>query len=213
MLGCAAFVYVYPRHWAAGLVVASSSVLLILFTAARRRIKQKGGIGLWFRWTKLRLRPAMTEKAKGRKAADIAGVVGAIEKVHKLQQRETEKKQRLLLRREVRKIGAAMAPMRQRYAEYAFVEFRFLDNGACFCITDDQPYAHQDIYAILADVKGHRWLRRKVFYTLRKGQMLEDKEVFPAHVAAQQITNLKRASKVLNKALRRVISEIASRTK
>jgi hypothetical protein len=211
VLGCTAFVFFYPQRWPEILLGAGLIIALTLFVAARIRIKDLGGFGLWLKLTKLRLRPALTRKGKNKRAEDLGRVRAAIEKVQNRRRRETDQAKQSVVRQEVRKIGAAAARLKQNYADYSFVDSYFMDNGVCFRITDDHPYPHQDIYAIYADVENHRRFRRKIHYCLRKGQMLEDKEVFPAHIPATKFTSLTKAGNVLNKELRAAIGRIASR--
>jgi len=210
-LGFAAFVFYYPEHWLEVLLFAGLVVVLAVYLAARNRIQDKGGFSLWLKWMRSRLQPALTSKGKNSKAEKLGRVNAAIESVQNQRRRESDQAKQSVLRGEVRKIGAAMDRLRQDYTDYSFVDFYFMDNGACFCVTDDHPYPHKDIYAIYADVQDHRPLRRKIYYCLRKGQMLEDKEVFPAHIPPTKFTNLKKAGRVLKKELRTVIGKIASR--
>ena len=207
----AAFVFYFPERWLEALLAAGLAVVLTLLLAARNRIREKGGFRLWLKLAGLRLRPALTSKAKNRKAQNLGRVNAAIDKIQIQRRRETDRAKEPLMRQEVRKIGAAMTRLGQQYTDYSFVDFYFIDNGACFCITDDQPYPHQDIYAIYADIHDHRRFCRKIHYCVRKGQVLEDKEVFPAHIPPTKFTNLKKAGKALNKELRTVIGKIASR--
>ena len=211
ILGCGTFAFFYPERLPESLLVSGLVVTLTLSLAARNRIRAKGGFGLWLRLTRLHLRPALTSKAKNRKAERLGRVNARIDKMLSQRRRETEQAKQPVLRQEVRKIGAVMIRMGP-YSDYAFVDFHFMDNGACFRISDDQPYPHEDIYAIHADIQDHRLFRRKVFYCVQKGQILEDKEVFPAHVLPKKFASLKKAGKVLNKELRLVIGKIASRS-
>ena len=211
ILGCATFVFYYPERWPPALLVTGLAIALTLFLAARQRIYDTGGFGLWLTLTRRRLRPAWTRKGKLKKAEDFDRINAAIEKIQNQRRREADQAKQSVLRQEVRKIGATLDRWKQAYADYSFVDFYFMDNGAYFCVKDDQPYPHQDIYAIYADVEDHRRFRRTINYCVRKGQILEDKEVFPAHVPPTKFTSLSKASKVLHKELRAVIVEIASR--
>lgn len=211
ILGCGVIAFYFPERRPAALLAAGLIVTLALLLAARIRIREKGGFRLWLKLTGLRLRPALTGKAKNRRAENLARVYAAIDKSQSQRRRETDRAKEPLLRQEIRKVGATMTRLGENYSDYSFVEFYFIDNGACFCITDDQPYYHQDIYAIYVDIQDHRRFRRKFHYCLRKGQVLEDKEVFPAHIPPTKFTDLKKAGKALNKELRTVVGKIASR--
>ena len=210
-LGYVAFAYFHPQQWDMALTAIAVALALLALLITRRHVRRQGGFGLWWRLASARLRPALSKRAKSRKAENIVRAIGAIDDAHRLRQRDVSKHQQHQLRDEVRKIGEALAPLRESYGAHAFVDFHYLDNGACFCVTDDQPYAHQDVYAILAEVEDHRRWHKKVFYTVRKGQMLEDREVFPAHTSPPRFKRLNKAHKILRNELPKVIDEIASR--